>query len=282
MIFRVLTLVGVCASAMTIRAEGVRGVRGVRGVPPIAGDSAGCAPNETYVSVPAATVAPSPLPFAVGERLRYNVSFGVIHVGTGEMWLAARDTTRGVATWRALFATSGGYFKLSAHDTSTSWFDSVSFESHRFVEHLHDPGYHANRDTRIYPDRRVYKKNDEPEEPSVAGPLDNVSLVYFVRTLPLEPHQCNVFHRYFKPDGNPIVIHVLRREEIKVPAGKFKAIVVRPEITTSGIFSKGGRAELWFSDDSARIVLQLKSRVPKLPLGSLSLYLTRIESDPSR
>jgi hypothetical protein len=242
-------------------------------------DTTRCSSKETLTSAPGAGIPGARLPFSVGERLRYSVSFGILHVGTGEMWLAARDTTRGISTWRAMFATSGGFGKLSAHDTNTSWFDSVSFNSYRFVQHVHDPGYHADRDNQIYPDRMVYRKNDEPEEPSVAGPMDFVSLVYFVRTLPLEPNQCYVLNRYFKRDGNPVVIHVLRREEIKVPAGKFKAIVVRPEIMTSGIFSKGGKAELWLSDDSTRSVLQLKSKVPKLPFGSLSLYLTRVESD---
>ncbi|MEO7086300.1 MAG: DUF3108 domain-containing protein [Gemmatimonadaceae bacterium] len=246
-------------------------------------DSSRCSPNETLVSpqLPSAT-ATTRHPFTIGEHLHYNVKFGIMPVGSGVMWLTARDTTRGIGTWRAMFATSGGFGKLSAHDTSTSWFDSVSFTSYRFVEHVHDPGYHALRDTQIYPERMIYRKNDESEEPSVSGPMDEVSLVYFVRTLPLEPHECYVLNRYFKPDGNPVVIHVLRREEIKVPAGKFKAIVVRPEITTSGMFSKGGKAELWLSDDSARVVLQLRSKVPKLPFGSLSLFLTRVESEPPR
>jgi hypothetical protein len=275
LLIRALILVVACGGLVTLRGAPVQ--THFRA----AADSLHCSRGETLAPASASISLSGRLPFAIGERLRYNASFGFVHVGTGEMWLAARDTTRGIGTWRAMLATSGGYLKLSAHDTNTSWFDSVSFNSYRFVQHLHDPGYHADRDTRIYPDRLVYRKNNEPEERSVAGPMDDVSLVYFVRTLPLEPHQCYVLNRYFKPDGNPIVIHVLRREVIMVPAGTFKAIVVRPEITTSGIFSKGGRAELWLSDDSARVVLQLKSKVPKFPLGSISLYLTRIEAEPA-
>ena len=249
-------------------------------VGPASPDSSRCASHETLTSLPANVDPANRLPFAIGERLRYNIKFGIVPVGTGQMWLAARDTAGGIGTWRAMHTTSGGHLGVSVNDTNTSWFDSVSFNSYRFVEHLHDPGYHADRDTHIYPDRRVYRKNDEPEETSVAEPMDYVSLVYFVRTLPLEPHQCYVFHRYFKPDGNPVVIHVLRREVIKVPAGTYKAIVVRPEITTSGMFSKGGKAEIWLSDDSARVVLQLKSKVPKIPFGSINLFLAHIESDP--
>jgi len=56
-----------------------------------------------------------------------------------------------------------------------------------------------------------------------------------------------------------------------VPAGEFDAIVVQPIIKTKGIFSEGGRAEVWLSDDADRIMVQMKS---KLSFGSLNLYLT--------
>jgi hypothetical protein len=59
-----------------------------------------------------------------------------------------------------------------------------------------------------------------------------------------------------------------------VPAGEFDAIVVQPTIKTKGLFSEGGRAEVWFADDSTRAMLQMKS---KLSIGSLSLHLRSIE-----
>jgi hypothetical protein len=67
-----------------------------------------------------------------------------------------------------------------------------------------------------------------------------------------------------------VKIRVLRKERIDVPAGEFAAIVIQPIIKTKGIFSEGGRAEIWLSDDANRIMLQMKS---KLSFGSLNLYL---------
>ena len=194
-----------------------------------------------------------------------------MHVGSGEMRFVGRDTVRGHDAWKATLAISGGFSVFSVHDTTASWFDSLTFNSLRFRQDLHEPRYHASRDTQIFPERRIYRKNSEPEEASVANPVDDISLVYLVRTLPLVSGQCYVFRRYFQPEGNPVVVHVLRRERVSVPAGSFDAIVLRPEITTSGIFSQNGRALLWLSDDSARVVLQLKSQ---LPFGSINLYLT--------
>jgi hypothetical protein len=78
------------------------------------------------------------------------------------------------------------------------------------------------------------------------------------------------FTRYFRPDKNPVRVIVDRKEHIKVPAGEFNTIVVRPVIKTTGIFGEGGRAEMWLTDDSTRTLVQLKS---SLKFGSLNLYL---------
>jgi Protein of unknown function (DUF3108) len=89
--------------------------------------------------------------------------------------------------------------------------------------------------------------------------------------VPLEVGKTYEFNRYFRPDRNPVRIHVLRRERVSVPAGTFDAIVVQPSINTKGIFSKNGNAQIWFSDDDKRVMLQMKSN---LSFGSLNLFLT--------
>ncbi len=60
-------------------------------------------------------------------------------------------------------------------------------------------------------------------------------------------------------------------ETIEVPAGEFETIVVRPIIKTRGIFSEGGRAEVYISDDEYRVLVRL---VSKLKVGSVTFELT--------
>jgi hypothetical protein len=238
-------------------------------------DSLACAPTEQRIE---GAVAGPHRRFAPGERLEYSVSFGPVHVGSGVMHLAA-DTLEGSSLWRAMLSIDGGLRLLAVHDTNTSWFDSTSLVSRRFNQRLHEPRYRADRDTRMFPERAMYQQAGDTATASVPAPMDEVAMVYFVRTLPLEPGQCYELHTYFQPEGNPLIIHVLRRERVKVPAGTFSAIVLRPEIRTAGIFSQNGRAELWLSDDSSRYVLQLKSQ---LSFGSINLYLRAISGSPTR
>jgi hypothetical protein len=209
--------------------------------------------------------------FAPGERLTYDVSFGHLHVGSGTMLLAGPDTIRGHTAWRAIFTIAGGTFFFHVRDSTVSWFDTTTLSSLRFVQHISEGHYHADRDFRISPERATYSRNDAPEVPSVHDPLDDGSFLYFLRSVPLEVGQTYTFNRYFQPAANPIIIRVLRRERVRVPAGTFNAIVVQPLIRSSRILSQKGHAEVWLADDSTHMMLQLKS---SLSFGSLNLYLS--------
>ncbi len=243
-------------------------------------DSLRCAPGERRIEIATAAAAAAlsggRRPPFVGEHLQYSARFkkllDIPVGGGGEMRTVGRDTVRGQVVWKSLFIIDAGVPKAHFHDTTASWFDSVTFNSLRFVQKVHDPGYHADRDTQIFPDERTYRKDGETH-PSVADALDDMSFVYLVRTLPLEPGQCYVLNRYFKPESNPVVVHVIRRDTVTVPAGRFPSILLKPQIKTTGIFGQNGHAELWLADDSTRMIVQLNT---SLRVGSISLRLSQI------
>ena len=75
------------------------------------------------------------------------------------------------------------------------------------------------------------------------------------------------------PDRNPVVIRALRRDTVEVPSGRYPAVVVRPTIRTRGLFAEDGEAELWFSDDAHRLLVQMKTKFAGF---SLSLQLSEV------
>lgn len=210
------------------------------------------------------------VPFAVGERLDYDVKFGPLRVGSGSMEVAGIEQVRGHRAWHTVFTVKGGTFFYRVNDRLQSWMDTQSLSSLRFEQQIDEGSYERQRVYDIYPDRSMFIEQGKAPRPSVSQPLDDGSFLYFLRTIPLDVGQTYTFNRYFVPDRNPVVIHVLRRERISVPAGTFDAVVIQPVIRTKGIFSEDGHAEVWLSDDSRRIMLQMKS---KLSFGSLNLYL---------
>ena len=212
------------------------------------------------------------VPFVTGESLSYAVKFGFLRVGSGSMYVKGPAMVRGQETTHILFRITGGTMFFKVNDLMQSWIEPTRFASLRFHQDISEGGYQANRRYEFYPDRKSYTENDKPEKPSVESPLDDGSFLYFIRTQLLEVGKEYTYDRYFDPEANPVRIRVLRKERLRVPAGEFDAIVLQPIIKTSGIFSEGGSATIWLSDDSRRMVLQLKSR---LSFGSLNLYLLR-------
>ena len=222
--------------------------------------------------VAAARPAGAPVPFMEGEQLVYDLKFGVLKVGTGRMRVIGIEQLRDRLAWHTQFTISGGTFFYKVNDIYDSWMDVQTLNSLRYIQDTDQGSRERERRYEIFPERAVYNEvaKNNRVMPSVSEPLDDGSFLYFIRTVPLEVGKTYEFNRYFKPDRNPVTIRVLRKERVKVPAGTFDAIVLQPIIKTSGIFSEGGQAEIWLSDDDKRIMLQMKSR---LSFGSLNLYL---------
>jgi len=214
-----------------------------------------------------------PVPWSVGERLAYDVRFGFIKAGTGEMRVMGVESVRGRPTWHGRFTVHGSVLALRVDDVLETWMDVTTLSSLRFEQDFKEIGRERQKTFDIFPERKVYLQRGKTERPSVANPLDDGSFLYFIRTVPLTVGQTYEFDRYFSPDRNPVTIRVLRRETVSVPAGTFACVVLQPIIKTKGIFSENGQAEIWLTDDDKRIMVQMKS---KLAFGSLNLYLRSV------
>ena len=211
-------------------------------------------------------------PFAVGEQLDYMVAVGGAKVGTGKMELLGIEDVRGEDTYHARFAVEGGFLMFKVNDVLESWFDTETLSSRRFIQNIHEVSYKKNRYYDIYPERGVLHQKGYDEMPTVEKPLDDASFLYFVRTVPLEVGKTYTFNRYFRPDRNPVVVKVLRKEKIEVPAGTFNTVVIQPIIKSQGIFAEGGEAQMWLTDDDRHMMVQFKAKVPYLK--TLDLYLS--------
>lgn len=213
------------------------------------------------------------LPFAVGERADYQVKLGIVSVGSGFVEVAGTEMVGGAHTLHARMQVSGSLGIARVDDRYESWIDTQGLFSRRFIQNIHEVRYRRNRTYEFDPAHRTYRRLDKDETGPIASdrPLDDLSFMYYARTLPLEVGDTYTLNRYFKESGNPVVLRVVRKETIDVPAGRFRTVVVQPVIRTNGLFGEGGRAEIYFSDDERRIPVLIKSRVPVV--GSLTMSL---------
>jgi hypothetical protein len=215
------------------------------------------------------------------ERAEYQVKLGSVDAGTGVMELVGREVVDGHDTYHAVLRIEGGIGPARIDDRFESWLDAASWSNRpnlftrRFVQDQRELGNRRQRTYDMAPERRQYRRADTDETLALATdrPLDDVSVLYLARGLPLKVGDTYTIDRYFKADANPIILRVVRRETITVPAGTFQTVVVRPTIKTSGLFGEGGEAELFFSDDAQHTLVQMRSKVPLI--GSLWLHLVR-------
>jgi len=210
---------------------------------------------------------------AVGEHATYDVELKGHRVGRGSFDVIGADSVDGRNTMHASLKVTGGLLFAKVDDQFDSWFDPHRFTSRRFVQNQREVGHTRRRHYEIAPEQGtlVEKHSGRVDSLSTDEPLDDVSFLFYVRTLPLRVGDVDTIPRYFK-SGRDVIIRVIGKRTITVPAGTFETIVVQPTITNaSGLFGQGGNAEVYFTDDSARTLVMLKSHVPVL--GSLALTL---------
>ena len=224
---------------------------------------------------------PSSRPFAVGERAEYEVKYGPIHAGTAAVEVTGIDTVRGRDAWLFRLTMTAGVslvvYNYSVRDTMWSWVDTSTFHSLRFNQDQLDGGRRRQKRYEIFPDRLAFRDGTQPEQPSVAEPLDDLAFLFFVRNQEFEIGTTQTWDRYFKPRSNPVVLRVLSRDTIDAGGRKWATIVVRPIIKTSSMFAEGGEARVWISDDPSHVIVQINT---KLKVGSITMRLKSY--DPPR
>ena len=230
--------------------------------------------RESSNAVTVRSTAPSAHRFIVpGERAQYELRLGGRAVGSGSLEVLGEERVSGHVTMHAVLQVSGGVLFARVNDRFDSWIDPERLFSRKFVQDQQELTKHRYREYAMSPERKTFSSAEDGAEAPMSSqqPLDDVSFLFYARSLPLNVGDVDTIPRYFKP-GHDVILRVLRRQRITVPAGTFETVVVQPTITNvGGLFGQGGEAEVYFTDDVARTIVQIRSKVPVV--GSLSLHL---------
>jgi len=105
---------------------------------------------------------------------------------------------------------------------------------------------------------------------------DVIGGVYHLRTLSLEPGQSTQIP---VSDGKKSVmakIEAQQREDVKTPAGTFKAIRYEIYLFNNVLYSRSARLYVWLTDDRRKLPVQIRVRMP-ITVGTLTLLLEKYE-----
>ena len=205
------------------------------------------------------------LPFDIGERLRYRVSVkGIGNVGEGEMSVGGPVDIRGIAT---LVLTSEVHAKIgpvARSERTESWIDPIRFTALRYHKHTRNSlaRDHEQRVELFPEDQRWEDQRGRGGQTPTPAPLDELSFIYFVRTLSFESDSVERVTRHYNPARNPIALRALGRDTVQTNAGTFPTVVVEMRVKDPHRYGGEGVIRIHLSDDAFRYPVRIETSVP--------------------
>lgn len=216
----------------------------------------------TAATAPAALAQQSPLPFAVGERLEYVGRVRGIS-GRGSMWVDGPVLVRGISTYELHFDFTARVGPMSVTQRTVSWLDPERMAVMRFAKYERHLLARHQEDVELFPSERRWRAKDgESGESPTDAPLDELSFIYFLRTLPLESDSTLSFSRHFDAQRSPTTVRVLGHEEITTATGSVATTVVEMRVRDPEHYRGEGTIRFSISEDRCRIPVRIESTIP--------------------
>jgi hypothetical protein len=223
------------------------------------------------------------LPFDIGERLRYRVTLGRLGaVGDGEMSVDGPEAVRGTETLvlRSRISARVGFVRTT--ERAQSWIDPTRMTALRYLKRTHGA---LTRDdeqqVELFPEQRRWEdQRGHSGESPTSTPLDELSFIYYLRTLPLDADTTNAVVRHYDAARNPIAVRVVGRDTVRTSAGTFPTIIVEMRVKDPRRYGGEGVIRLRLSDDAFRYPVRIESSIPVL--GATVLTLESVTPPPRR
>ena len=226
------------------------------------------------------------IPFKVGEKLEYSLSWGFFPVGSAILEVKPKVVLDDELCYVFNFSVRTNSFADAFYKVRTSIQSYVKndFSKSILYKKLQSEGKtkrnvkvnfdYQNRIANYYLSGK--KISSVPIPDSVFDPL---GIAYFFRIVDLSS---NNFQSIPTSDGkrfSKLKISMGKKKKIIVPAGRFYAIETIPEMKNlRGVFNKSpdGMLKVWYSSDFKRIPIKITSKVI---VGSFNAELVKISTE---
>lgn len=204
------------------------------------------------------------LPFAIGERLNYRVRVNAAgSIGHGSMWIEGPVDVRGTLTYHLISDFEAKFAWIRAYSRSESWLDPQQMTALRFEKNENQPRAKARESVEIFPEKGSWKSTTAGTGASLTcAPLDELSFIYYVRTLDLSADSSMQSNRHYDARRNPVTIRVVRRQTLHIDKEVFETIVVEMHVRDAQRFKDEGVITLYLTDDARRIPVRIESPAP--------------------
>lgn len=222
---------------------------------------------------PSGSENPFGLPFTAGEELVYQLNVrGLGRVGSGAMRVQSGHRVRGQETYLLSFDLRGRVVALAVEDNTRSWLNPRTMATLRYEKHERHPLSSRSEEVDVFPsERRWVAASGESGRSATDTPLDELSFIYHVRTLPLRTGDTYTCNMHFDADRNPVRIRVMERTRTRVPAGEFATVLIEMRVRDPHRYGGEGVIRMYLTDDERRIPVRIESPMPTVGTTVLML-----------
>jgi hypothetical protein len=212
--------------------------------------------------------------WGVGEKLTFSIRWGIITCGYAHMEvrekvsISEREAFRIITTARSA-AFFDPFFKV--RDRIESYIDVELLRTLRY-EKIQREGNYKKDITIVYDHNYGVAYENGHKFEITEGVQDVLSALYYLRTKDLAVGKIFQFDVGTGKKNWPLEVEVIKKERIKVPAGKFDTFVVIPRLREEGIFKAKGELWVWLTDDERKFPVKMQS---KIEIGSISAVLIK-------
>jgi hypothetical protein len=211
-------------------------------------------------------------PFEATEALCYDVTLGLLGtVGRASLRIEASAPVRDEPVHLLRFDIDAGVGPFRGEHHSKSWLSTRRLRSLRYEVDESSVLERRREKVEVYPDEGRWEGGGELGENVPADPLDELSFLYALRTLPLAPGQAFRLDRHYDARRNPALIRVLGRERVRLSSGEHETLLVEMEVRAPKGHGDAARLKLNVTDDERRtpVRIELSSAV----IGTMTLSL---------
>lgn len=216
---------------------------------------------------------PGRLPFGLGEVLDYqvHVSLGG-NIGRGQMRVEGPVMEQGVPLWRLVSEMQARRAFVRASDRSSSWVDAERLATRRFEKVERSPLGSGTERVEIDAVAGVWRGADGRESPLASPqPLDELSFLYFLRTLPLDAEGTFNLTRHYDEARNPTLVSVGAEETVQTPSGTFTTRMVVMHVRDPKHYKGIGLIKVNVDLSPCRLPVRIVSRMPIVGTTTLTL-----------
>ena len=212
--------------------------------------------------------------FGPGERLVFDISFGVITAGEAIMTIA-RDSLEGRLCHRVevqVNSLPSFSWIYKVEDRYLTYIDVEALVPWKFEQHIREGGY--RRDFIADFDQYHHRATTTEGEYGIPAYVhDIMSAFFFVRTVDFRSARVGdmfVMHNFYKDTTYELGVKFLGRQTQSVEAGEFRTIVLEPLVREGGLFKSEGRIVVWLTDDERKMPVRVNT---KIVIGSIDTEL---------